>query len=240
MFLLALFLFILVLWVERSFYLSEPLENPNTQNPIAQNPILQNEIVPVAFPDQGQIKIPSNVQPQNGPLQVLGPVKLGIEGDRYMNFSTEPGKATIAFMNNGQQALLETTGGTGKTDGNLHIQSSNLTLQGPVSIQKRLDAPKARFDTLKVNRSDADPSWGSGIHTWDLYANGRITVGANGQEAAYLDQNGNIRSNGTAQMNQITANRVEISGRDILGELNRVQSELNNVRNRVNEYKFIF
>lgn len=235
MFLLALFLFILVLWVERSFYLSEPLENPNTQNPIAQN-----EIVPIAFPDQGQIKIPSNVQPQNGPLQVLGPVKLGIDGDRYMNFSTEPGKATIAFMNNGQQAVLETTGGTGKTDGNLRIQSSNLTLQGPVSIQKRLDAPKARFDTLKVNRSDADPSWGTGIHTWDLYANGRITVGANGQEAAYLDQNGNIRSNGTAQMNQITANRVDIRGRDILGELNRVQNELNNVRNRVNQYKFIF
>ena len=235
MFLLALFLLILILWVERSFYLSEPLENPNTQSPI-----LQNEIVPVAFPDQGQIKIPSNVQPQNGPLQVLGPVKLGMEGDRYMNFSTEPGKATIAFMNNGQQAVLETTGGTGKTDGNLRIQSSNLNLQGPVSIQKRLDAPKARFETLKVNRTDADPSWGSGIHTWDLYANGRVTVGANGQEAAYMDQNGNIRSTGTAQLNQVYANRVEIGGRDILGELNRVQNELNNVRNRVNQYKFIF
>jgi len=230
MFLLALFLFILLLWVERSFLLSEPLDNPN----------VQNEIVPIAFPDQGQIKIPSNVQPQNGPLQVLGPVKLGMDGDRYMNFSTEPGKATIAFMNNGQQALLETTGGTGKTDGNLRIQSSNLTLQGPVSIQKRLDAPKARFDTLKVNRTDADPSWGSGIHTWDLYANGRITVGANGQEAAYLDQNGNIRSNGTAQMNQVYANGVNIGGRDILGELNRVQNELNNVRGRVNNYKFMF
>jgi len=235
MFLIALFLLILVLWVERSFYLSEPLENPNVQNPIAQN-----EIVPVAFPDQGQIKIPSNVQPQNGPLQVLGPVKLGMDGDRYMNFSTEPGKATIAFMNNGQQAVLETTGGTGKTDGNLRIQSSNLTLQGPVSIQKRLDAPKARFDTLKVNRSDADPSWGAGIHTWDLYSNGRITTGANGQEAAYLDQNGNIRSTGTAQMNQITANQVNIGGRDILGELNRVQDELNNVRGRVNNYRFLF
>ena len=235
MFLLALFLFILILWVERSFLLSEPLENPNVQNPISQN-----EIVPVAFPDQGQIKIPSNVQPQNGPLQVLGPVKLGMDGDRYMNFSTDPGKATIAFMNNGQQALLETTGGTGKTDGNLHIQSSNLTLQGPVSIQKRQDAPKARFDTLKVNRSDADPSWGTGIHTWDLYANGRITTGTNGQEAAYLDQNGNIRSTGTAQMNLITANQVNINGRDILGELNRVQNELNNVRNRVNNYKFMF
>jgi hypothetical protein len=157
-----------------------------------------------------------------------------------MNFSTEPGKATIAFMNNGQQAVLETTGGTGKTDGNLRIQSSNLTLQGPVSIQKRLDAPKARFDTLKVNRSDADPSWGSGIHTWDLYANGRITTGANGQEAAYLNQNGDIRSTGTAQMNQITANGVNIGGRDILGELNRVQEELNNVRGRVNNYKFMF
>ncbi len=235
MFLLTLFLLLLIVWVERSFYLSEPLENPNTQNPIAQN-----EIVPVAFPDQGQIKIPSNVQPQNGPLQVLGPVKLGIDGDRYMNFSTEPGKATIAFMNNGQQGVIETTGGTGKTDGNLRIQSSNLTLQGPVSIQKRLDAPKARFDTLKVNRTDADPSWGSGIHTWDLYANGRITTGANGQEAAYLDQNGNIRSTGTARLNQITANGVNIGGRDILGELNRVQNELNNVRSRVNQYKFIF
>jgi len=230
MFLLAVFLLILILWVERSFYLSEPLENP----------ILQNEIVHVAFPDQGQIKIPSNVQPQNGPLQVLGPVKLGVDGDRYMNFSTVPGKATIAFMNNGQQGVIETTGGTGKTDGNLRIQSSNLTLQGPVSIQKRLDAPKARFDTLKVNRTDADPSWGSGIHTWDLYANGRITTGANGQEAAYLDQNGNIRSTGTARLNQITANGVNIGGRDILGELNRVQNELNNVRSRVNEYKFMF
>lgn len=230
MFLLALFLLLLIVWVERSFLLSEPLENP----------ITQNEIVPIAFPDQGQIKIPSNVQPQNGPLQVLGPVKLGIEGDRYMNFSTEPNKATIAFMNNGQQAVLETTGGTGNTDGNLRIQSSNLTLEAPVSFQKRLDAPKARFDTLKVNRSDADPSWGSGIHTWDLYANGKIMVGANGQEAAYLDQNGNIRSNGTAQMNQVYANQVIINGRDILGELNRVQNELNNVRNRVDNYKFMF
>ena len=172
---------------------------------------LENEIVPIAFPGQGNIQIPSNVQPQNGPL----PVKLGVQGNQSIDFSTGQAKATIAFMNNGQQGVLETTGGTGQTDGTLRIQARQIGIQGPVSTGK-LDAPKANFGALKVNRAEGDRyvnGWGQGIHTWDLYANGTVAAGNNGDVAAYLNRDGNIYSRQNAYLNNIYSNQVIISNR---------------------------
>jgi len=227
MFLLVLlFTLGVVLWVERSFLLYEPIIN---------------ETVPISFPEQGKINLPSNVQPQNGPLQVLGPARLGVQGNQYMNFSTGPNRATIDFMNNGTQAVIETTGGTGNNDGNLRIQSRQIGLQAPVNITGRLNAPKVAFDSLKVNRTDAEryvDGWSPGIHTLDLYANGTIGAGSNGQVAASLSRDGDIVSNGTANMNTIMANRVFIGGnRDILTELNALQTSLQNVQNDLNNAK---
>ena len=207
---------------------------------------LENEIVPIAFPGQGNIQIPSNVQPQNGPLQVLGPVKLGVQGNQSIDFSTGQAggqaKATIAFMNNGQQAVLETTGGTGQTDGTLRIQARQIGIQGPVSTGK-LDAPKANFGALKVNRADGDRyvnGWGQGIHTWDLYANGTVAAGNNGDIAAYMNRDGNIYSRQNAYLNNIYANQVIVANRNVLGELNQLRGEVEGIRNRVNNYTFMF
>jgi len=216
-----------VFWIERSFLFDrEPLVN---------------DIVPISFPGQGNINIPAIIQaqPRNGqqqvPLQIQGPVKLGIQGSQHIDFSTGQNRATIGFMNNGRQAVLETTGGSGQNDGNMRFQSQNITFQSPVSITGRLDAPKAVLGSLKVNRSDADryPNWGAGIHTWDLYANGTIGAGNNGDVRAYLNRDGNMGANGTSYLNQIVSNTVIVGNRNILGELNSLQAGLNQVRSRI-------
>jgi hypothetical protein len=226
MFLLVLlFTLGVVLWVERSFLLYEPIVN---------------ETVPISFPEQGKINLPSNVQPQNGPLQVLGPAKLGVQGNQFMDFSTGQDRATIRFMNNGPQAVLETTGGSGNIDGNLRIQSRQIGLQAPVSITGNLYAPKVVFETLKVNRTDSDRyvnGWDKGIHTLNLYSNGTVGAGANGQVAAYLNRDGNMASNGTATLNKINANMVLIGGRNILQELNTLSTSLQSVKEDLNNAK---
>lgn len=217
----------IVFWIERSFLFDrEPLVN---------------DIVPISFPGQGNINIPAIIQaqPRNGqeqvPLQIQGPVKLGIQGGRSINLSTGRNRATIGFMNNGQQAVLETTGGSGQTDGNMMLKARNISFQAPVSITGRLDAPKAGFGSLKVNRSDADryPNWGAGIHTWDLYANGSVGAGINGDVRAYLNRDGNMGASGTSSLNQIVSNTVIVGNRNILGELNSLQAGLNQVRSRI-------
>jgi len=45
---------------------------------------------------------------------------------------------------------------------------------------------------LKVNRTDKDPypKWGNGIHTWDVYANGSIGLGQNGQINSLINRDG--------------------------------------------------
>jgi len=240
MFLMVLLLTLgIVLWMEYSF-----------TKTVLYHEGFVNGVVPIAFPNQGEIKIPSNIQPQNGPLQVLGPANLGVQDNRYVRFSTEPNKATIGFWNNGQQGTIESTGGTGNKDGNLRIVSSQIALQAPVSMKNRLDAPKAQFGSLKVNRTDTNPyvsGWGDGIHTTDVYANGTVGVGQNGGVSASMNSGGNIQSDGTASLNNIRANSVTIANRNVLNELNdlraefnRIQDEFNGVRGRVNNYNIMF
>jgi hypothetical protein len=58
--------------------------------------------------------------------------------------------------------------------------------EGNVSVKKR----------LYVNRSSKDqyPSgWGDGIHSKDVYANGTVATGENGQIAAYINKAGDIK-----------------------------------------------
>lgn len=58
--------------------------------------------------------------------------------------------------------------------------------EGNVSVKKR----------LYVNRSEKDkyPSgWGDGVHAWDVYANGTVAVGQNGELAAYINNAGEVK-----------------------------------------------
>jgi len=230
MFLLVLlFSIAIVLGIEYSFV--EPLTQPAPQAPRLD----AREIVPIAFPAAGKINIPNIIQPQNGPLQVQGAVQLGVQDSQYMDFSTGDGKATIKFMNGGQQGLIQSSGGTGGNNGDMLIQSKSVAFEAPVSVTGKLSASRGSFTSLKVNRSDSDryPNWSPGVHTWDLYANGAVAAGQNGNVAVGLYSNGDIRCNGTATMNTISSNNVWVGGRNILNELNSLRADLDNARRRV-------
>ena len=224
---LLLVLFVLgILLVERSFLTHEGLETKT----------FASENVPVAFPGPQRVTIPPIVQPQNGPLQVQGEVKLGIEGNRYMDLSTANNRATLTFFNNGPQSKIETTGGSGRNDGDVLIQSKRLFIQGsngpsPLTITGRLDAPRASFGSLKVNREDREPypGWGPGIHTWDLYANGTIGAGTNGEVNAYIKQDGSIVGK-SAKLGTIKTNTIMIGNRDLVKELDTLSKDLKSIK----------
>jgi hypothetical protein len=193
------------------------------------------EIVPVAFPGTGQINMPSIIQPQNGPLQVQGAVQLGVQGNQFMDFSTGGGTSTIKFMNNGQQGLIQSSGGSGGNNGDMVIQSRSVAFEAPVSVTGKLTASRGTFGSLKVNRSDGDryPNWGAGIHTWDLYANGSVGAGQDGNVVAYLNSNGDMGCTRNANLTNIYSQYVNIRGRDILAELNNLHNELQNAKRRI-------
>jgi hypothetical protein len=219
---LLLFALGIILWIEYSF------TKPTFQESIV------NQTVPISFPGQGQINLPPIVQPQNGPLQVEGPVRLGIAGNRYMDFSTSNNRASIGFMNNGLQGQIVSRGGSGQNDGNLAFNARKINIPSPVSITGRLDAPKVQLNSLKVARTDSDPypSWTPGIHTLDLYANGTVGAGQNGGVNAYIHSSGVIWSSNVAYLNTIRANQIIVGGRNLVGELNQLTSDLNNIRIR--------
>ena len=57
---------------------------------------------------------------------------------------------------------------------------------------------------LKVNRGDGEkyvPGWGNGIHAWDVYANGTIGAGTDGNVAAFFNRNGDIQGNSVTVTN---------------------------------------
>ena len=58
--------------------------------------------------------------------------------------------------------------------------------EGNLTVQKK----------LLVNRGPNDkyPAWGNGIHTWDLYANGAVGVGTNGNVSASIDNQGKVQA----------------------------------------------
>jgi hypothetical protein len=215
---------LIILWIEYSF----------TYVPTYQEPIV-NQTVPLAFPDQGKINLPPIVQPQNGPLQVQGPVRLGIAGNRYMDFSSGQNWSTLRFMDNGQQGQLISSGGSGQNDGNLQFNSRRLNINAPTSITGRLDAPQARFRSLKVYRTnEAWPNgWDPGIHTNDLYANATIAVGQNGGISASMNSSGVIRAN-TAYLNRIVSNDVNVGGRNLVAVINDLTDQVNQLKVNVN------
>lgn len=247
MFLLVLLLSIaIVLGIEYSFVepltqadeipaVEETYNGPGRQTSQQAPKLSPGEIVPIAFPAAGKINIPNIIQPQNGPLQVQGAVQLGVQGNQYMDFSTGDGKAIIKFMNGGQQGLIQSSGGSGGNNGDMLIQSKSVAFEAPLSVTGKLTASRGTFDTLKVNRSDTDryPAWGPGIHTWDLYANGSVGAGQNGNVAAYLNSNGDMGCNGNATMTNIYSQYVNVRGRDILAELNGLRADLDNAKRRV-------
>jgi len=210
----------IILWIEYSFTLQEPIVN---------------QTVPLAFPDQGQINLPPIVQPQNGPLQVQGPVKLGISGNQSMHFSSGKNWSAIQFMNNGIQGTISSVGGSGQNDGNLSLFSRKFNINAPTSIAGRLDAPKAQLGSLKVARTtEPYPNWTPGIHTLDLYANGTVGVGQNGGVNASLHSSGVIWSNNVAYLDKIVSNDVTVGGRNLVAVINDLANQVNQLKVNIN------
>lgn len=218
-----LFAVLIILWIEYSF----------TKPPFQES--IVNQTVPVAFPSQGQVNLPPIVQPQNGPLQVEGPARLGIAGNRYMDFSSGQNWSAIKFMDNGQQGLIASVGGSGQNDGNLHVYSRRLNIHAPTSITGRIDAPNAQFRSMKVYRSN-EPwpnGWDPGIHTNDLYANATIAVGQNGGISASMNSSGVIRAN-VAYLDRIVSNDVNVGGRNLVAVINDLTNQVNQLKVNVN------
>lgn len=72
--------------------------------------------------------------------------------------------------------------------------NANVSVSGTMNV-----GGAARVATLQVNRSDADKwpgGWGGGVHSLDMYANGTMGAGANGELAAYMNSSGYFRGNG--------------------------------------------
>jgi hypothetical protein len=205
----------LILWMERSFWSRETLVS---------------ETVPLSFPNGTQtIKMPPIVEPQNGPLQVKGPVKLGMVNDNYMNFSTDGTTSKIEFYRNGQSNnSIVSTGGSGRNDGVLDFNSSKVTINSPL-VTGPLNAPNLQVEqSLRVNRPDTEPyvaNWGSGIHTLNLYANQYVGVGPKGMVAAGMNSDGAVFGN-TAFLKHIQTTSIWIGTRDLVAEINALNEKL--------------
>ena len=225
MFLLVVLLVLgLVLWVERSFWSRETLVS---------------ETVPLSFPNGTQtIKMPPIVEPQNGPLQVKGPVKLGMVNDNYINFSTGGTTSIIDFYRNGgSKGSIISTGGTGRNNGRLDFNSSQVQIKAPL-VTGPLFAPDIKVrQSLRVNRPNTEPyvaNWGPGIHTLNLYANGNVGVGPQGMVSAGMRSDGVVFGNNYANLKNIQTNSIWIGHRDLVAEINALNKTISKLSVDIN------
>jgi len=72
--------------------------------------------------------------------------------------------------------------------------------QGPAgqfSPNQTLNSLTAK--SMKVNRTASDKwpgGWGEGVHSWDVYANGTVGAGVDGNLSTYMNSGGNMYANG--------------------------------------------
>jgi len=62
----------------------------------------------------------------------------------------------------------------------------------------------ASFNHIRANRGENEkyvPGWGNGVHAWDVYANGTIGAGTDGNVAAFFNRNGDIQGNSVTVTN---------------------------------------
>lgn len=200
-----------------------------TVNPSFKEPI--DGTIPVSFPRNDTIKLPSNMV--QGDITVQGPVLLGIEGTGADLTYLEANQTQLLFNSSGYDRSSDAVIYT--NDNGLTIKASKLNLEAEVNTGT-LGAPSANLSFMHVNRSDTDryPN-GSGIHTWDLYANGAIGAGTNGQVAAYLNRDGNIGSNGTATFNTVNGQSLKIENVDVLVKIDELNSKVGQINQGIAE-----
>jgi len=187
--------------------------------------------IPVSFPRTDTLKLPNNMV--QGNLEVQGPVVLGIQGT----------EGNVTYLEANQDQLLFNSGGFNKTSdarfyiqNGLNVQAGNIVLDSNVKTNK-FNAKAGQIGTLQVNRTDADPSLGSGIHTLGVYADGTVAAGSNGQLSAWMNRNGDMSSNNVAMLNQVYGNGLTIQGQNILGKIDDLRGNIYRLDERISELK---
>ena len=197
------------------------------------NPLKESidETIPVSFPRTDTLKLPNNMV--QGNLEVQGPVVLGIQGT----------EGNVTYLEANQDQLIFNSGGFNKTSdarfyiqNGLNVQAGNIVLDANVKTNM-FNAPSGQIQSLQVNRSDYDPSLGSGIHTRDVYADGTVATGSGGRLSAWMNRNGDMSSNNVAMLNQVYGNGLTIQGQNILGKIDDMRGNIYRLDERISELK---
>jgi hypothetical protein len=202
---------------------------------LTMNPSFKESIdgtIPVSFPRSDTIKLPSNMV--QGDITVQGPVLLGIEGSGTDLTYLEINQSQLLFNSAGYDRSSDAVMYT--NDDGLTIKAGKLNLDAEVNTGT-LDASIGNITFMHVNRSGSDryPPWESGIHTWDLYANGTIGAGSNGEVAAYINREGNMGCNGTATLNQVYGNSFNIENADVLGKIDELNATVGQINQGISQ-----
>jgi len=186
--------------------------------------------VPIAFPRVDTIQLPSNVK-SGEPLVVQGPVVLGIAGSKDNVTYLESNKNQLLFNASGYDRALDSAI-LSNPDG-LLIRAGKVNLVGDVN-SGIVTSTQANLNSLQVNRSDSDPRWGSGIHTTDVYANGTVGAGTNGQVVAYMNVNGDMGCT-NAYLNDVGGQTLFIQNDNILASIDNLRNTIRQVHEEANE-----
>jgi hypothetical protein len=217
---LHLVVFLLLFLVLLHIYYLEPVE------------AMVEKVIPVSFPRSDVVKLPSQIS--QGQLDVQGPVLLGIAG----------GGADLTYVEaNQNQILFNSAGYDMSSDAALYADDNGLTIKAgtvklPDVASGPVDVPRANISFLKVARSDNDPypSWTPGIHTLDLYANGTVGAGQNGNLTVTMKSNGEIRAE-VLETPTVYGNTVlyNDNGANFLAQVDALKNRVNNLNNEINE-----
>jgi hypothetical protein len=186
--------------------------------------------VPVAFPRVDTIQLPSNIK-TGDPLVVQGPVVLGIAGSKDNVTYLETNQNQLSFNASGYDRALDSAI-LSNPDG-LLVRAGRTNLVGDVN-SGIVTSTQANLNSLQVNRTDSDPKWGSGIHTTDVYANGTVGAGTNGQVAAYLNVNGDMGCT-NAYLNDVGGQTLFIQNDNILAGIDNLRNTIRQVHEEANE-----
>ena len=189
-----------------------------------------DETIPVSFPRTDTVKLPNEMV--QGNLEVQGPVVLGIQGT----------EGNVTYLEANQDQLIFNSGGFNKTSdarfyiqNGLNVQAGNIVLDANVKTNM-FNSNSGQIQSLQVNRSDADPSLGSGIHTLDVYADGTVAAGSRGQLTAWMNRHGDMGSRG-AILNQVYGNSLTIQDQNILGKIDDLRGNIYRLDERISELK---
>jgi hypothetical protein len=119
------------------------------------------------------------------------------DSDKYALELHNRDKPTFKVHNDGEVIMQASRGGAW-THFN-HVADGKNYIRGETVFDKTASVPH-----LKVNRGDNEkyvPGWGNGVHAWDVYANGTIGAGIDGNVAAFLNRNGDIQGNSVSVNN---------------------------------------